>query len=112
MEEVQLADGVIRNASFTDYLIPTILDMPPMSITAVEVPEPSAPYGLKGMGESPTIVATAAVMAALRDATGRELNHAPVSVDELVGIRGPATTSGPPRYRRYPGSCRCRSTSK
>ncbi len=103
MEEVQLADGVIRNASFTDYLIPTILDMPPVSITAVEVPEPSAPYGLKGMGESPTIVATAAVMAALRDATGRELNHAPVSIDELVGIRGPATTSGPPPVPEVPG---------
>ena len=29
MEEVQIVDGRIRNPSFTDYLIPTILDMPP-----------------------------------------------------------------------------------
>ena len=30
MEEIQTRDGVITNASFTDYLIPTALDMPPI----------------------------------------------------------------------------------
>src|SRR5439155_954702 len=30
MEEIQVKDGVIRNPSFTDYLLPTILDMPPV----------------------------------------------------------------------------------
>ena len=103
MEEVQLADGVIRNPSFTDYLIPTILDMPPVVSVAVEEPEPGVPYGLKGIGESPTIVATAAVVAALRDATGRELNRAPVTPDELVGLRGPAATAGPPPSPDVPG---------
>ncbi|MDX6415126.1 MAG: hypothetical protein QOH23_2536, partial [Gaiellaceae bacterium] len=29
MEEIQTKDGLITNASFTDYLIPTTLDMPP-----------------------------------------------------------------------------------
>lgn len=103
MEQVQLHEGVIRNPSFTDYLIPTILDMPPVVSVAVEEPEPGSPYGLKGVGESPTIVATAAVVAALRDATGRELNRAPVTPDELVGLRGPATTSGPPPIPEVPG---------
>jgi CO/xanthine dehydrogenase Mo-binding subunit len=103
MEEVQLAEGVIRNPSFTDYLIPTILDMPPVVSVAVEEPEPGSPYGLKGVGESPTIVATAAVVAALRDATGRELNRAPVSPDELVGLRGPARTDGRPPLPQVPG---------
>jgi len=103
MEEVQLRDGVIRNPSFTDYLIPTILDMPPVVSVAVEEPEPGVPYGLKGVGESPTVVATAAVVAALRDATGRELNRAPVAPDELVGLRGPATTGGPPPLPDVPG---------
>ena len=77
--------------------------MPPVVSVAVEDPEPGAPYGLKGIGESPTIVATAAVVAALRDATGRELNRAPVTPDELVGLRGPATTSGPPPIPEVPG---------
>jgi len=103
MEEVQLDEGVIRNPSFTDYLIPTILDMPPVVSVAIEEPEPGVPYGSKGIGESPTVVATAAVVAALRDATGRELNRAPVTPDELVGRRGPATTAGPPPVPKVPG---------
>ncbi len=103
MEQVQLRDGVIRNASFTDYLVPTILDMPPVQTVAIEQPQPETPYGLKGIGESPTVVATAAVVAALRDATGRELNRAPVSPDELVGLAGPAATAGPPPVPDVPG---------
>lgn len=103
MEEVQLRDGVIANASFTDYLIPTILDMPPVVSVVVEEPEPGSPYGLKGIGESPTIVSTAAVVAALRDATGRELNRAPVSPDDLVGLRGAVVTAGRPLCPEVPG---------
>ncbi len=103
MEEVQLRDGVIANASFTDYLIPTILDMPPVVSVVVEEPEPDSPYGLKGIGESPTIVSTAAIVAALRDATGRELNRAPVTPDDLVGLRGPVSSAGPPAPPEVPG---------
>ena len=65
MEEIQTRDGKITNASFTDYLIPTALDMPQVETVLVEVPEPDAPYGVKGIGEPPTVVATAAVVAAL-----------------------------------------------
>ena len=32
MEEIQVVDGLVRNPSFTDYLIPTVLDMPPMRV--------------------------------------------------------------------------------
>jgi CO/xanthine dehydrogenase Mo-binding subunit len=86
MEKVQTADGLITNASFTDYLIPTTLDMPPVESVLVELPEPDAPYGAKGMGEPPTVVSTAAVASALRDATGRELHRVPVRPDDLVGL--------------------------
>jgi CO/xanthine dehydrogenase Mo-binding subunit len=86
MEEIQTRDGLITNASFTDYLIPTTLDMPPIDAVLVEDPEPDAPYGLKGVGEPPTVVSTAAVVSALRDATGRELARVPVKPDELVGL--------------------------
>jgi CO/xanthine dehydrogenase Mo-binding subunit len=86
MEEIQTRDGTIANASFTDYLIPTFLDMPPVVSELVEIPEPDAPYGLKGVGEPPTVVSTAAIVAALRDATGRELTRVPVRPDDVVGI--------------------------
>ncbi|MDQ3778558.1 MAG: molybdopterin-dependent oxidoreductase, partial [Actinomycetota bacterium] len=83
MEEIQTRDGLITNASFTDYLIPTALDMPPVVAELVEDPEPDAPYGVKGVGEPPTVVSTAAVMSAMRDATGRELNRVPVKPDDI-----------------------------
>jgi CO/xanthine dehydrogenase Mo-binding subunit len=86
MEEIQTRDGVIVNASFTDYLIPTMLDMPPVEAVLVEDPEPDAPYGVKGVGEPPTVVSTAAVVSALRAATGRELTRVPVRPDEIVGL--------------------------
>ena len=48
MEEIQTRDGLITNASFTDYLIPTTLDMPPVESVLIEDPEPDAPYGVEG----------------------------------------------------------------
>jgi CO/xanthine dehydrogenase Mo-binding subunit len=86
MEEIQTRDGLITNASFTDYLIPTALDMPPVESLLIEEPEPDAPYGVKGVGEPPTVVSTAAVVAALRNATGRELTRVPVKPDDIVGL--------------------------
>jgi CO/xanthine dehydrogenase Mo-binding subunit len=86
MEEIQTRDGLITNASFTDYLIPTTLDMPPVEAELVEVPEPDAPYGAKGVGEPPTVVSTAAVVSALRAASGRELARVPVRPDDLAGL--------------------------
>jgi CO/xanthine dehydrogenase Mo-binding subunit len=86
MEEIQTREGQILNPNFTDYLIPTFLDMPPIVSELVEVPEPDAPYGVKGVGEPPTVVSTAAIVSALRDATGLELTRVPVRLDDIVGL--------------------------
>jgi xanthine dehydrogenase D subunit len=86
MEEIQVRDGRILNASFTDYLIPTALDMPPVRLSISETPHPDAPYGVTGVGEPPAIACTPAVVAALRAATGRELPRVPVRPEHLVGL--------------------------
>jgi len=83
MEELVTRDGEILNASFTDYLLPTTLDMPPVEIELVEVEEPDAPYGAKGVGEPPTVVSTAAIVSAMRTATGRPLTRVPVRPDDI-----------------------------
>jgi CO/xanthine dehydrogenase Mo-binding subunit len=85
MEEIQVTGGLIRNPSFTDYLIPTILDMPPMQIDVLEYPDPHAPYGLRGVGEPPTISSGPAVVAAIRAATGLELPRVPVRPEHITG---------------------------
>jgi CO/xanthine dehydrogenase Mo-binding subunit len=85
MEEVLVDNGRIRNASFTDYLVPTALDMPPLEIAAlIEQPEPGAPFGAKGIGEPPCISSTAAVVGALRNATGLELARVPVRPADIA----------------------------
>lgn len=78
MEELIITDGRLRNGSFTDYLLPTTLDMPPVVATLIEQPDPMAPLGAKGVGEPPTISSTPAIVAAIRDATGRDLTRVPV----------------------------------
>ncbi|HEX6695825.1 MAG TPA: 2-oxo-4-hydroxy-4-carboxy-5-ureidoimidazoline decarboxylase, partial [Solirubrobacteraceae bacterium] len=86
LEEIQIEDGKVLNASFTDYLLPTILDMPPMRIEVLEHADPEAPYGLKGVGEPPNISTPPAIAAALRAATGRALARIPVRPEHLVGL--------------------------
>jgi CO/xanthine dehydrogenase Mo-binding subunit len=77
---------VVRNASFTDYLIPTILDAPDVEAVIIEDPEPGGPFGAKGFAELPTISATPAVVAAIRAATGRALDRVPVRPQEIAGV--------------------------
>jgi CO/xanthine dehydrogenase Mo-binding subunit len=103
MEEIQLRDGQIANASFTDYLIPTMLDMPPVVTEMVEDPEPDVPYGAKGVGEVSTIVSTAAVVAAIGDATGRDLIRAPVRPDDIAGLTEPGPAPPWPPVPSVPG---------
>jgi len=88
MEEIQVVDGVVRNPSFTDYLIPTILDMPPMRVDVLELADPHSPYGLRGVGEPPTISSTPAIVAAVRAATGKPLTRVPIRPEHLIqGLR-------------------------
>jgi xanthine dehydrogenase D subunit len=85
MEEIILVDGKVRNPSFTDYLIPTILDMPPMKIEVLEYADPHAPYGVRGVGEPPTISSGPAVAAAIRQATGMALRRVPIRPEHITG---------------------------
>jgi CO/xanthine dehydrogenase Mo-binding subunit len=90
MEEIIQIDGRIRNASFTDYLLPTMLDMPPVVATLVEEPDPQAPLGAKGVGEPPCISVTPAIVAAIRDAlrqvdgVGKPLSRVPVRPADIA----------------------------
>ena len=84
MEELVVNDGVIKNPNFTDYLLPTILDAPDVEAMLIEQEGSWGPYGAKGVGESPTISSTAAVAAAIRDATGREISRVPVRPQDIA----------------------------
>jgi xanthine dehydrogenase D subunit len=85
MEEIIVKDGVILNPSFTDYLLPTMLDMPPMQIAVLEYADPHAPYGLRGVGEPPTISSGPAVASAIRQAVGKPLSRVPIRPEHITG---------------------------
>ena len=84
LEEVVVEDGVIKNPTFTDYLLPTFLDAPPIEIQVIEEPSSFGPFGAKGVGEPPTVSSTASVVAAIRQATGLELNRTPVRPEHVA----------------------------
>lgn len=92
MEEIQVTDGKVRNPSFTDYLIPTILDTPSQRLEILENPDPHAPYGLRGAGEPPTLSSTPAIVSAIRQAcraaggTG-DLTRVPVRPTDIIRSR-------------------------
>jgi CO/xanthine dehydrogenase Mo-binding subunit len=85
MEEVVVTDGHVRNPSFTDYLLPTILDMPPMKVEVLEYADPHAPYGVRGVGEPPTISSGPAVAAAVRAACDKPLRRVPIRPEHITG---------------------------
>lgn len=93
LEEIQIVDGKVKNPSFTDYLIPTMLDMPPVVIHLLELPRSDSPYGLNGVGEPPSLSSTPAIMNAIRDATSLELVRVPLRTDDIA-LRQPTAVAG------------------
>ena len=83
MEEVSLQEGLIRNPCFSQYLIPTSLDMPETISHLVEAEEISGPFGAKGVGEPALVPTSPAILNAIRSATGVRMKELPVTREKL-----------------------------
>jgi CO/xanthine dehydrogenase Mo-binding subunit len=85
MEQVILDDaGRIRNLGAIDYKIPTSMDLPLEIVSdVVENGDGPGPYGAKGMSEGGLLCVSAAVAAAVRDATGAVLRELPLSPERV-----------------------------
>ncbi|HEY3315136.1 MAG TPA: xanthine dehydrogenase family protein molybdopterin-binding subunit [Bacillota bacterium] len=85
MEEFKLRDnGRVWTRNFSEYLIPTVLDMPPELTTVnVERPDPVGPYGAKGIGEHVMLPTAPAVANAIRDAVGADLDQLPAGPERV-----------------------------
>jgi len=72
-----------RTDNLHDYLIPTVGDVPPITVHLIEDPEPLGPWGAKGVGE-PALVATApAILSAIHAACGVRMREVPVTPSRL-----------------------------
>jgi CO/xanthine dehydrogenase Mo-binding subunit len=83
LENVVMRDGVMANASLTNYIVPTTLDTPPMDVHVMENPYAHGPFGAKGVGELPIDGPAPALVNALRCA-GFEVNTLPVLPETLA----------------------------
>jgi xanthine dehydrogenase D subunit len=84
MEELIYDKGIVRNANFTDYLLPTFADAPPVNSIIIEEPGTWGPFGAKGFSELPAISSGPAVAAAIRAATGRPVSRVPVRPEDIA----------------------------
>ncbi|MDD5334981.1 MAG: molybdopterin-dependent oxidoreductase [Rhodoferax sp.] len=72
-----------RTDNLHDYMIPTVGDVPPITVHIIEDKEPLGPYGAKGVGE-PALVATApAILNAIYDAIGVRVRQIPATPDRV-----------------------------
>jgi CO/xanthine dehydrogenase Mo-binding subunit len=95
MEQMQVEQGVFKNASLTNYLIPTAADVPPIDALIVEVPDPRGPYGAKGIGEPATIPTAPAILNAIADAIGKRLRQTPASPENVLIALGELSPDKP-----------------
>ena len=83
LESAVYEKGVMKNARFTDYTIPTTLDTPPMDVCYVPAPYSLGPFGAKGVGELPMDIPGPAVAAAVRHAIGRFVDELPITPERI-----------------------------
>ncbi|MHB0876628.1 MAG: xanthine dehydrogenase family protein molybdopterin-binding subunit [Anaerolineae bacterium] len=81
--------GRLQNNTLLDYKLPTALDLPPIDVVLIEsVPNPSHPYGVRGVGEAPIVPPPAALANAVYRATGARLRQLPLSPDRILQAKG------------------------
>ena len=94
MEEVVVEHGKIRNPDFTNYIIPTSMDIPDIASLGVETEESTGPFGMKGIGEVGTNAPLPAVAGAMEDAVGCRMTSSPLTAEKVLramaGKRGVA----------------------
>ena len=84
-EEVLTQGGRILNPNFTDYKIPTAVEMDfPIEIGFVETDEPTGPYGVKGIGEPGLTPTAPAIGNAIADAIGIRIHDLPITPEKLL----------------------------
>ena len=80
-------DGQLLTSSYLDYLIPSAMEVPDVTIGHVETPSPFTPYGAKGGGEGGRMQSPAAIAAAIDDALepfGVRVRDLPATPERIV----------------------------
>jgi len=82
-EIIQLEDGQVINPSLAEYKLPTVKDIPELSIHVIESPEGNGPYKIRGIGDMPISLPSAAIANAIFDATKVRVTELPINASEI-----------------------------
>jgi len=89
LEDYKTKDGRVLTDQFSTYLIPTVLDIPEKVETVmVEIPDPSGPWGARGVGELPYLTVAPAIAAAIHDAIGVWIDEFPFTPERVLRAMG------------------------
>ena len=84
-EEMVWDAGRVANPTLMDYKLPGVLDSPPeIHPIILEDPEPSGPFGAKGVGEPPLVGAAAVIANAVADAIGNRVRVLPMTPERVL----------------------------
>jgi CO/xanthine dehydrogenase Mo-binding subunit len=84
-EDLEVLEGRMLNSDLSTYLLPTAKDVPEIDSVAVEIYEPTGPFGLKGVGEISTNGPLPAVSNAVADACGIRVHQSPLTPERVLG---------------------------
>ena len=86
MEETHFEErnGRIANASLSDYHVPAHLDVPQVEVMWLDIPDPHAPAGMRGIGEIGITGTMAAIANAIYNACGKRVRTLPITLDKLL----------------------------
>lgn len=83
-EEIVQEGGEVKNPQFTDYVLPTALDVPPIEVALVEKPAPKGPFGAKGVAEASPLPTAPAIANAIYDAVGVRIRDLPITPEKVL----------------------------
>jgi len=85
MENFIMQNGRVLTPYLSNYLIPTVLDVPErVKSVILEYAEPNGPWGVRGMAEMPYLPLAPAIAAAIQDATGVWIDEFPYTPDRVL----------------------------
>jgi CO/xanthine dehydrogenase Mo-binding subunit len=85
MEDFVQIDGYVQTNMLSNYLIPTVLDIPvKVESLILEFADPLGPFGARGMAEMPYLPLAPAIMHALHEATGVWFNDFPLTPERVL----------------------------
>ncbi len=89
LEDFKMKNGKVLTDQFSNYLLPTILDIPEkVESVLVEIPDPNGPWGARGVGELPYLPVAPVIAAAIHDATGVWIDEFPFTPERVLRALG------------------------